>query len=428
MNVGLLVRNKNFALLWFSQMISQAGNRMFQLAVAWWILQNSVSSQGLRLAVFMVLAAIPAIVLVRLIGRVIDSSPSKKVLLTSDFSGLIVAILLLLSMLAQPPSFILICIGGLLFSVCSSFIEPTLSRAVVQLVDPEDIDDAVAFNSSTVTIASFFGAICGAMLIDVLGVVGIVMINGVSYLVSSVCDYLIDFKEEKIQAQADISAEQSTDAASSSETHPLKSTDVFAEIPLVKKVLYAFALCNFFGTPVLIILPLYTQRILGGTAKTLALLESMVWLGLLLGTFGAKYLGLKDKVILFVGFCLVAFGFFGGLPVFNISIFFYAICLVGFGASLGALNVRIVTFFQQVVPFEVKGKFFSLLQALVGSGVPISFLFFGALSDYVEPNYICLIQGLGLFFVALYFLIYMAPQESEFRKYLELSKVKGELQ
>ncbi|MDA9951114.1 MFS transporter [Oligoflexaceae bacterium] len=409
MNKPLILRNRDFLLLWTSQVLSQAGNRMFQIAVSWWIISQVSESSGLYLAIFMVLGALPAIILVKKIGMVVDRYSSRQVLLTSDVLGGIFACLLIASMMGEPV-FSLILISGMIFAFFQGFIEPTLNKAVPELVDEVDIGPAVAFLSSTQTLANFAGAVLGAIFIEEFGLIGVTLINGGSYLFSAVCDSLIRFR------QAPKSKEEA------GESGRLSGWALLKDKPLIKKILITFGCVNLFGTPILVILPLYTKHVLKASASVLGGLEACVWVGILLGTFGTSLFGLKNKTFLFTGLCLSTFALFLSLPGFGAEVAFYGFCLFGAGFSLGAMNVRIVSFFQMVIANEHKGRFFSLLQALISFAIPIGYFGFAYLSDFIAIQKLCFIQGAGVAILALVF-IYYSRDESALRSYI---KAEGE--
>jgi hypothetical protein len=91
------------------------------------------------------------------------------------------------------------------------------------------------------------------------------------------------------------------------------------------------------------------------------------------------------------------------------------LCLFLAGAALGVNNVKFMAFFQETVAPELKGRFFALMQAVIGFTFPIAYFFFGALTDYLRPSDVCLIQGAGVVSLAIYFLS-LAREESPARE------------
>ena len=386
----LLIRNRDFRILWISQVLSQAGNRMFQIAVAWWILKQGFSNSGFWLALFMVLGALPSIALAKWIGRIVDTKSARGVLLLNDLLGGFTALALCCVIAFDIQSMPFILLTGVLFAIYSAFIDPTIGKSVSTLVDDPDIEPAVALNSSTTLMASFCGAIAGGMLIDHVGIMGVTLLNGISYFLAAICDVMINFQRK-------------SSAPQSSSDLNVGDEEIFRGIPLVKKLLYGFAAVNFFGTPVLIVLPVYAKSALNGTGQTLSFIESTLWLGLISGTFLAAKVGLKERPIYFAALCLTSFSIFLAIPSMKLEYLGYGLSLAGVGISLGLLNVRLISLFQKIVPDVKKGRFFALLQAMTSFTVPIGLFVFGWLTDFLSIYLVSLVQGIGLFMIAIFF-------------------------
>jgi DHA3 family macrolide efflux protein-like MFS transporter len=83
----------------------------------------------------------------------------------------------------------------------------------------------------------------------------------------------------------------------------------------------------------------------------------------------------------------------------------YGLSLAGVGISLGLLNVRLISLFQKIVPDVKKGRFFALLQAMTSFTVPIGLFVFGWLTDFLSIYLVSLVQGIGLFMIAIFFFL-----------------------
>jgi hypothetical protein len=172
--------------------------------------------------------------------------------------------------------------------------------------------------------------------------------------------------------------------------------------PFLKRVLLGFGLINFFSVPTLVVLPVYTRRTLGAQASTLGTLEACLWVGLLSGTFLARFFSSNSRVKLGAT-CLTVFGLFLAVPGIVVDVKVYCVSLFVAGAALGVNNVKFMSLFQEVVAPEIKGRFFALMQALIGFTFPIAYFLFGILTDYFTPPKVCLVQGVGVVLLALYF-------------------------
>ena len=399
---NFLYRNPNFVLLWVGQILSQSGGRMYQMAMIWWILSIGLEGSGKYVGLFMVMAALPSILLVKKIGNTIDNGNSKRILVTCDVLAAsivgLVGLLVFKNWLALPFAFV----AGFVAATLQAHIDPTLNRAIQEIVPPEDVEGAVSLLASTQSMANFTGAVAGAVLIDRMGIYGTAWMAAMGYVISSIATGISQFKYREIPSDDPESVKKSQ----------LSGWSILTDYPLLKRILIGFGLINFFATPTLVVLPIYTKKTLMGSASTLGTLEASLWIGLLLGALGAKYIHWFESRIKLGAFCLVIFGLGLGVPGLVTNVPVYMVALFVAGAALGVNNVKFISYFQEVVAPELKGRFFALMQALIGFTFPIAYFLFGWLTDLVDPPTVCLIQGFGVIALAIYFAS-LAREESQ---------------
>lgn len=369
------------------QVLSQSGNRMYQIALVWWLLSNVSEGSGKYIGLFMVACALPSILFVKKIGSQIEKLSGRNILIRSDLMASL--LLFLAAMLIYVGLFRVsyIFIFGFLMAILQAFIDPTLNKVVPEVVEKKDVESAVALITSTQSIANFSGAILGAVLIQKLGIWGTVLLAAFGYLFSSFCSYLAAFGKNISEKQESLTA----------------GWGILEDLPFVKKLLIGFACVNFFGSPVLVILPIYTKKTLLGDSSLLGFLEASVWLGLILGAFFSKRIQPKLSQTQLIAICVVFFALGLLIPGVIVNKSVFAISLLLIGMSLGINNVKTMAYFQEIVPNELKGRFFSLMQASISFTFPIAYFLFGAMTDYLNVQTVILIQGLGVLSVALYF-------------------------
>ncbi|MDD5628276.1 MAG: MFS transporter [Elusimicrobia bacterium] len=391
LRLPLLLRNRNIGLIWFGQALSQGGTRMYQIALAWWIV--SAGGGGKEVGLFMVAGAVPALLFVKPIGRVVDSRPSRSVLVACDLAAFVVTAAAAVLFRLDRLGFAGACAAGFLLASAQALFDPALSKAVAVAAAPEDLEGAVAFQSSTQSLASFAGAMAGALLIDRIGIFGVIVLNALSYLVSAGANALL--------------ALPAAPAAPGPEAAAASVWSALAPTPWIKKVLLGFGCVNFFLTPILVVLPLYVKLSLGGSATLLGILEAAIWLGILAGTFGSSRVpsGSGTPGALRLGAaCMLGLGAALLLPGLFARPWLLGICLFAAGAAVGVNNVKFVTLFQERVRPELKGRFFALMQALLSFTFPAAFFLFGLLAELLAPPRVCLIQAAGVLALSGFFL------------------------
>lgn len=388
----LVLRHRDMALIWAGQVLSQAGTRMYQIALAWWIVTRQGAGAGRNLGLFMVAGALPAILFVKPIGRLVDSRRSKSLLVACDLASFAVVSGVGLAFRHALLGLPWVLASGFFVAALAAVFDPTLNKALGEAASAKDMEEAIAFQSSTQSLASFGGAVAGAALIDFLGTAGVIWLNAASFLASAACNALLTLRYAAAKGKP-----------TADENKALSARGILSRLPLIKKVLLGFGLANFFLTPILVVLPLYVQKSLRGSASSLGGLEAGVWLGLLGGGFAARWVRAADTLALGSA-CMAVMGLSLGLAGLVVHPRFLLAALFTAGAALGINNVKFLALFQERVPAELKGRFFALMQALLSFTYPAAYLIFGLLADRIAPPMLCLLQGLGILALAAYFL------------------------
>lgn len=363
---------------------------MYQMAIIWWILGNAQSGAGKLVGSFMVMTALPGVLLVRRIGSVVDRISSQKILVRCDVlaAGIVGAVARGLH--ADALNVPIVFFAGFLAATLQAFLDPTLNKAVGDVVDSQDVEQAVGLLASTQSAANFSGAVLGAVLIEKLGVGGTAGLAALGYLIAAGCSTIARFRFVRAATVIEKSDQ-------------LTGWEVVRDIPLLKQILIGFGLVNFFATPTLVVLPVYVKNTLQGSANLLGKLEACLWVGLILGTVIAKGIESKNQIRL-GAICLGVFGIALAAPGAVVGETFYSCALFLAGLALGVNNVKFISLFQNIIPQERKGRFFALMQAVIGFTFPVAYFLFGAATDVFSPPKVCLIQGMGVLLIAGYFL------------------------
>jgi hypothetical protein len=396
MSRPLILRNRAVALLWLGQVGSQAGTQMYRMAMLWWILTINQGGTGLEVGLLMVFGALPSLLFVTPIGRLVETTPSRRVLIACDLAAAAVVgfVSYFLSENRMTPA--LAYLASFLLAAIHAVFDPALNKALPKIVEPEDLEGAIALQSSTQSLASFGGAVGGAILVNNTSIFAVALLNDLSYLVSALCVWLIAFRPEDRPAPKQVPGGEVEKMIS--------GWAVLDAMPLVKRFLIGFGMVNFFTVPTLVVLPVYTHRVLHGSPAVLGALEASLWIGLLAGAFSSRLADRLREPGHVAAVCIGILGLGLLLPGLVVNQYFYMGCLFVAGMALGINNVKFIALFQQMVAPEMKGRFFAVLQATVGMTYPLAYAVFGFMTRWVPATTVCVIQGAGAMLVASYFL------------------------
>ncbi|HEY9766803.1 MAG TPA: MFS transporter, partial [Chroococcales cyanobacterium] len=386
---NLLRTNFPFLRLWSGQLASQIGDRIFQLAIAWWILKTT--SSPFDLGVFMVLSTLPAVVLGPLGGTFVDAFDRRKIMCAADLvRGTLVALLSFLYFNGSLNLLHVFLVAPLL-AATTAFFEPGLPASLPHLVAEEDLNEAMSLQSLLSSFAGFIGPVFGGGLVAFLGVGGGLLVNAMSFFFSGAL--ILSLSLPKGTGRTD---------AMEVLSQLVEGLDFARKQKVIFKLLLAFAGINLFLVPNLILLPMFVSGVLNGKPSSLGFLEGAIAVGMAVASLLISRLGesREKKKLILLSLSLVAMGILGmaSMKNFYSSLFFQF--LIGVGVA--AINVNMGLVFQRVVPDEMKGRFFSLVGMVAFCSFPLAYLWVGFFAQAKGVPAAYLVCGIGLLVVTLF--------------------------
>lgn len=398
--VPSIFKNRNFLLLSIGQLVSNIGNALHSVALAVFIM-NLVGENlsGTYIAIIMACALIPSIVIGPLSGVFVDRLDRKKIIYGTDLiRGLLfIGLSVLINFNIYP--MISLCIVTVLSSFFSTFFNPAVSASIPNVVSEEQLVQANSISGMIRTSAFIFGGFIAGFLYIKFNFVGILIINGISFILSGISEMFIDLpKNEKSDKKFN--------------KHEFKR-DFIDGIKYVKKdrlviVLMSFALVlNFLFNPIFsIVFPKTIKFTLGLGAVEIGIFNAIFPIGMFIGMLILSILKIKDKAYKIILTSLLIqctiFTLFG-VPIIpsiqklfsNYSIFTLYCVLAGLLAIFNAIiNVPMATVFQKRVSDEYRGRFFGMLSTLSQGIVPLGLGVFGVLADILHPSVLFISAGL----------------------------------
>lgn len=396
----MLINNRNFCLLWLGQWVSQLGDRFYNIALAWWLLErtDSPSIMGLFLAV----SLLPELLTGPLAGGLIDRYNRKNILLGSDIlRGLIILAL------AQLSSWNVLAVGhifaaAIAISLASAFFNPTLMAIIPQVVQEEELTKANSLSQMISGITTIVGPVLGAALVGFLGYSLVFSFNALSYLISALLIYFLKLPLVEIQ--------QPKESLLSSLKEGLQFIQASRPVCLI---LLAVALAHIFFGSLVVSMPFLAKSLTGNGLSNLGYLEATLGLGLLLGALvlhQKKVQNLKNitlfLALLAMGVCFISLGSFSLL---QIKILFpYAATVLFLGATAATASIYWRSLLQISVPNEIAGRIFSIAVTIADTTLPLAMVVFGLLLSNWAIGQLLLFAGLSLVTISGIFISQLA--------------------
>ena len=387
--------NKNFALLWQGQLVSQIGSQAFSIATLFWT-KNQTNSATL-VGVLLMLAVLPQVLLSPLGGTFADRYSRKKIIVACDLISGIFMVSLAVAFFFFPESnntlFIGLLTATLVISAVRSFFGPAVYAAIPDIVPSKQVPAANSSLQILVQISALLGTGIGGILFRLLGAPLLFLLNGISYLFSGFLSSFINIRKADIAVKS---------AVSSIRQETLEGFQYIFGNAGLRASFYVFALLNFFITPISVILPYYVEDVLALSADWYGYIASAFGVGAIIGYVLVAWLKpqgtVRRNAVLFAFFCSACL-------LFSLSTVYHPIVALICFAILGILNgftgISLVTQIQTCIKPEMRGRVMGNFMTLTGVIIPISLGISGILIDVLNKNVLMMLMVCGIALGAL---------------------------
>ncbi|MEB3327756.1 MAG: MFS transporter [Candidatus Sericytochromatia bacterium] len=370
-----LFGHRGFAAVFLAHSVSQLGDRIHQLALAWWTMATT-GSVGWTGAV-LIATTLPTVLLSPVAGTLADRMDRRTLMMASDVARAVVAGALAgLAWRGQLTVVVLMAASALLAALTTLFTPAAL--AVTPTLVPEDkVLPATSLMESSVQGAALAGPVLGGVVVAALGAAGAFGLNAASFLVSALLLLAVPRRPVALAG-----GHEPFRAAAAGGFRFLRHDRTVAG------VLVCFAAVNVFTMPVLLFMPYFASQVFGVGATGLGWMEAALGLGML---GAAVFWASRGRAtspfpvvtggLLGVAAAVAVMGLWPRYPVHLAS-------LVAAGAAMGSVNVVVVAWFQTRVPPSEAGRFFGLMTSLASGLIPVSYGIFGVIGERLSPAWL----------------------------------------
>lgn len=181
------LRNANYRRYAVGAVVSNTGTWMQRVAQDWLVLQLATHNSGTAIGITTGLQFLPALLLSPYAGVVADRFPKRGLLQVTQVMMAVPAFVLGLLAVTGVAEVWHVYVLALVFGVGTAFDAPARQSFVSEIVDPDDLTNAVGLNSASFNAARVVGPALAGVLIAALGggaaATGwVILVNAVSYL------------------------------------------------------------------------------------------------------------------------------------------------------------------------------------------------------------------------------------------------------
>lgn len=381
--------NKNFLILLSGQMVSQIGDKLYMLALAYLVLEKTQSPGMMGLVIFSSL--FPSMVLGLVSGVFVDRMNKKWIIVFADLiRGLIVS-MVGLALLYDQLNIPLIIASQVALSICSAFFDPAIPSIIPQLVKKDQLAQANSMTQFVSGFSSIIGPAIGGLAVAGLGYSVVLFINAGSYLISG-------FLEAFISMQA---VSSSTKKTQSFKNDFLESFRFILSRSELLVVLLVVAMIHFLVGGMEVAFPLIAQDLEGNGVENLGYLKAAFGIGMVLLSL---WIGLSQWLKTVEYHLFSSIGLVGLLLsslalalIYDIrSIILYLLLFAVFGGLIAIASTCFRTILQNRVDEHLAGRVFGVVGAIGNISIPLAALIYGGLFSVFNYPTLLLASGLIL--------------------------------
>ena len=385
--------------LWFAgQLASLIGTWMQRTAQGFLIFQLTDSPTYLGLVGFSLGA--PSLFLTVYGGVIADRVSRRNLIIIAQTSMMILAFILAALTFTGWVEPWHIVVLALLLGIATAFDTPARQSFVAEMVDREDMGNAIALNSTLFQSGMVVGPAIAGITYALVGPAWCFTINGISFLAVIAALLMMRVKPLIVRTRA------------TSAWHDLKEGLGYIVVhPVIRTILLLVSVTSFFSLSFNVLFPDWAVNVLGGDATTNGWLQSARGAGSLIGALMIASLGrfkFKGKLLTIGSFvfplALILFAQIRSLPLSLV-----ALLIVGWGQMV-LLNMANVLFQTHVIE-KFRGRVMGVYAMASGGGglMSIGSLIMGAVADQVtSPT--AVVAGAVITFAVAGLLWWRAPR------------------
>ncbi len=381
------LNHRDFRLFWLGQSVSSVGSWMQSIGLAWLVLE--LTGSPLRLGLVSALHFGPLLLLSVVAGVIVDRSPTRRLLLSTQLALMLPAFALAgLVWTGWVRYWHVATLAGVI-GIVNALDMPSRQSFTVEMVGRDDLVNAIALNSATFNAARVTGPALGGYLIARYGTAVAFLLNGLSFLTV-------------IVALAAIRA--------GSEARPRRGTTVRQEIldglryatrtPLVASILTIVGAVSMFALNHNVLVPLFAREVLREGVHGFGVLMASLGAGAVAGAVLVATLGQgRPPMAAVVGPAMgVASGLLALAFVRQFALAAALLFLVG-AMQIVFLNAG-NTIVQVTVPDELRGRVMGVYMMVFAGVTPVGAFLIGSIAEAAGVPAACAVGG-GLALIAV---------------------------
>jgi MFS family permease len=385
---------RDFRLLWIGLLVSNLGTWMQFTALGFFVarMAGSAHTASLDLGILGASRAVPVLLLSPLAGVVADRLARRRVLLVTNVTMALVALLLALLASSHRLTLLGLVLLSALNSAANAFDAPTRQSWVPLLVDRKYIGNAVGLNSVAFNAPAVIGPAFAGLLIVWIGVAGAFYFNAAATLAVVVAVIMMRPSPPSVATRQSVLRSMHQGIA------------FIASHRALRWIMVGQLVTAILVRPYSQLVAAFAVNVLHAGARGLGWAVSAIGIGGFAGALATAYFAQRERRgnLWIQAGCIMSFGLMvlGFVPSLHVSVLVLFAIGLGTMALMGATN----TLIQVLSPENVRGRALSVYTMIAIGVVPAGSLVDGAIASVIGLRETFVLAGAvcGALFVAIW--------------------------
>jgi predicted MFS family arabinose efflux permease len=334
-------------------MVSLAGTYMQTVAEGWLVYELTNSAFSLGLVGFVVLIPLAPWALVA--GALADRWPRKQLLAVAQVVQVVPPLMLASLVWTGQVHVWHVILANLIMAAAAAVDHPVRQALVVDLVPPEELDNAYALSAAGLNIARVLGPAAAGVLIGSAGLTAAFALNGLSYLALLIALAFIAVPQHDRPARRE-----------SLGANLIGAGRYLAGERVILSLLALMTIVCFFVLPYQTLLPVFARDILKAGAPGLGLLTATAGVGAILGALTVANLRRRHRGVLAMAL-VVALAPLTAAFAFSTSLALSCLILILISGGVVAFKTLGITLIQLQTNDDLRGRVTSVLLLVIAA-------------------------------------------------------------
>ncbi len=384
------VSMRPFFTVWTGQVFSLLGSELVQFALVWWLTTTTGSAMVLVLATMM--AVLPRVFVSPVAGALVDRWNRRTVMMMADGLSALAVVVLVVLFAFDAVQVWHVYVVMFVRAACGAFHWPAMQASTTLMVPEDHLARVAGLNQALQGLGAIVAPPLGALLLTVLPMQGVLAVDIVTAILAISPLFFVHIPQP-----------ERTDAAAQA-SRPSMVADLREAVrflrawPGILMIIAIAVLVNLLSYPALSLQPLLVTEHFGGDALQLAWLQSAFGVGIVSGGITLSvWGGFKRRSL--TGLLALALGGVGlaAIGVAPANAFPMALGAMFFAWFMNPIaNGSLMAVLQIIVPADMQGRVFTLLQSAAGAMVPLGLIIAGPLADVLGVQIWFLVAGIAM--------------------------------